>query len=131
MSKGNSKDFCRIVDEYTERDVERYSNISKDTILTSRYYDGNFVADYRRPIEHYLKACGCKILSTNNNWWDDRFYVYHTVPTKAVDPVTWFDEDYKDGIYWSNNKKGLSILCGGALILFIVLFVVTTVFSKL
>ena len=112
MSKGNSKDFCRIVDEYTERYVERYINISKDTILTSRYYDGNFVADYRRPIEHYLKACGCKILSTNNNWWDNRFYVYHTVPTRAVNPMVWFEEDYKDGIYWSNNKKaivGLSI----------------------
>lgn len=112
MSKGNSKDFCSIIHGHAERDIENYGLLSKDRILTSRYYDGNFVADYRRPIEHYLKACGCKILSTNNNWWDNRFYVYHTVPTRVVNPMVWFEEDYKDGIYWSNNKKaivGLSI----------------------
>lgn len=119
MSKGNSKDFNSIIGEgFKEWHINNYKNYSPEHILTNRYYDGNYLVDYRRPIEHYLKACGCKILRTNNNWWDDRFYVYHTPPVKAVDPVVWFDEVYKDGVYWSNNKKALV-----AIILSTILFI--------
>lgn len=124
MKKGNSEDFNNVIKGgFSPSSVLYYEKLSKDKILTSRHYDGNYITDYRRAVEHYYKACGCKILSTNNNWWDDCFYVWYTIPTKSVDPVKWFDEEYKDGIYWSNSKVGLLKLWGFIILLICLILV--------
>ena len=122
MSKGNSKDFNDVIcGGFTQSNIDFYSTLSSDEYLKRSYSDERYLTDYRRAILHYYKACGCKILDTNNNWWNDRFYVYATLPKKAVDPVTWFDETYKDGIYWSKSKKFL--LCN-LIILFFLLTII-------
>lgn len=103
MSKGNSKDFRDVIG-YGFSSIDHYINESEDLSITRSHDDSNFTVDYRRAILHYYRACGCRILGTNNNCWNDRFYVYMSKPTKAVDPEVWFDEEYRDGIYWSTNK---------------------------
>lgn len=120
MSKGNSKDFCVVIG-IGFSSIERYAAESEDLIIKRSHDDSMFIPDYSRAILHYYKACGCKILNTNNNWWNDRFYVYMTKPTKAVDPAVWFDETYRDGIYWSSNKL---MLLGNILLIAIIGIVV-------
>ena len=108
MSNGNGTDFKSVMcGGWSEWEVEHYDGESPDLLITRRHNDNPYIYDYRRAIIHYYKSCGCKILDTNNNWWNDCFYVDMSRPTKAIDPEVWFNEVYKDGIYWSKNLKAL------------------------
>lgn len=129
MSKGNAEDFASLMLGYNKFDIFYYKDMSKDQILTSSHNVARYNVDYRRAIEHYYKACGCKILGTNNNWWNDRFYVYHTKPTVAVNTVQWFNEQYKDGIYMSNNKVAIIWVVGIWLLIMFLIGITRFVFG--
>lgn len=124
MSKGNAVDFASLIQNYDESYIYCYKDMSEDQVIIDSHAVARFSTDYRRPIEHYYKACGCKILGTNNNWWNDRFYVYHTKPNKAVDAVQWFNEQYKDGVYMSNNKVALLWVVSVGLLLMLLITIV-------
>lgn len=104
--KGNVEDFVELIGSgFCVRSVGYYTKDSPNKVFDRRFRVGNYTVDYRRPLLHYHKACGCNIDSTNNNWWDDCFWICYTKPTKAVDPRDWFENEYKPGIYWSANLK--------------------------
>lgn len=106
MEKGNVEDFVEVLRwEFDENSIKYYTEFSSNKVFDRRFRVSGYTIDYRRALLHYYEACGCRIVSTNNNWWDDCFYIYYTKPTKAVDAREWFQNEYKSGIYWSSSLK--------------------------
>lgn len=67
--------------------------VGSGDIYTLRRHLCNYTYDYRHIIRQYLKANGCKIHSTNNNWWDNCYYIYYSIETdQRVEADIFFDE---------------------------------------
>lgn len=120
--KGNVKDFMSIFGcyEITEQSLVYYQDKSEDMIITKRFIIDGFMHNYDHAIVSYYRACGCKHISWNHNVFGG-FYVYFTKPNKAVNPVVWFEEQYKPGMLMSTSMK---FALGSVLIMTIVLILV-------
>lgn len=52
------------------------------------------ISDYNQVVAKYLLACGVTIEHTGVDRDGDIFYIYHTRPTRDLDPVSWYDSVY-------------------------------------
>lgn len=83
------KDFISMVNG--DFNPDRLNDGTSDAIYTTRYNLYKYDYDYEWMIRDYYAACGAKITDTNHNWYSDRFYVYHLLPTKYISPEEFFD----------------------------------------
>lgn len=111
-------DFVRLVN--VTFSPNNLSDGTSGYVYKTRYNLYNYDFWYEWMIRDYYAACGAKIVSTNNNWFDDRFYVYHTKPTKYISPEEFFDNYHKYKRFYAWRYRWvilLSLLLGTVLLL--------------
>lgn len=119
----NKETFLKIA-PYIPKDAKPHSD---DYIYCTRIFTENYEYDYSHAIVSYMKACGCVIKRTNNNFFGG-FYIYYLKPTKYVDPAE-FIENYKGGIHFDTRTKGMMTFTGFLFVVMVLLLVIFKLFG--
>lgn len=104
--KGNSLDFSDVVHNGVDQyQVDKHKETSTDLVIEYYHDNRHYRANYRDAINQYYKACGCRVYRVGF------VQVEVSKPTKVVDPIRWYEHEYRPKIYLSSELKyGLFII---------------------